>query len=233
MSAISSKGFPDETRRDRDPRVVRSREATLDAARSLFLDQGYAGTTMDEIAAAAGLTKRTLYNNYPDKETIFKHAVEDIMKFAGNFARGLEDRFSVVTSCDLLERTFYDLADELALSIIRIEVVAIRRLLIGEIRTFPAMASEYFDAAPGQVIAALSKGFERLARIELLRISQPKRAAAQFAYLIAGEHLDRAILTGTVPPKKEIVACARDGVETFLARYAVWPADRSISKRTS
>jgi TetR/AcrR family transcriptional repressor of mexJK operon len=176
---------------------------------------------MDDIATAAGLTKRTLYNNYPDKEMIFKHTVEEITKFAGAFARGLEDRFNVVTARDLLEPALYTLAEELALSIIRTEVVAIRRLLIGEAVTFPAMAAEYFDAAPGHVIKALTNGFARLAKKGMIRTNDPKRAAAQFAYLVAGEHIDQAMLIGTVPPKKEILACAREGVKTFLARYAV------------
>jgi hypothetical protein len=48
---------------------------------------------------------------------------------------------------------------------------------------------------------------------------QARRAAAQFAYLVAGELHDRAMLVGTTPPRKHVIACARDGVETFLARY--------------
>jgi hypothetical protein len=53
----------------------------------------------------------------------------------------------------------------------------------------------------------------------LLRIGNPRRTAAQFAYLVAGEPLDRAMLVGTIPSKAAIIAGARDGVETFVARY--------------
>jgi hypothetical protein len=53
----------------------------------------------------------------------------------------------------------------------------------------------------------------------LLRLANPRHAAAQFAYLLVGEPLDRAVLTGTIPAKARVVAGARDGVETFLARY--------------
>lgn len=226
MSAISKiagagKGDAMFARRERDPRVVRSRAAALEAARTLFLENGYAGTTMDEIAAVAGLARRTLYNNYPDKETLFIRIVGEMTTFAGDFARGLNERFSTAIDKGSLAPTLYDLGERLALGIIRPEVVAIRRLLIGEARTFPTLAQEYFDAAPGQVIAALAAGFAQLAESGNLRVLDPQRAAAQFAYLIAGEHLDRAMLVGTVPSKEEIIACARDGVETFLTRYAV------------
>jgi len=102
---------------------------------------------------------------------------------------------------------------------VRPEVIALRRLLIGEAKSFPALAAEYFDRAPGQVLEALAAGFEHLARRRLLRVADSRRAAAQFAYLVAGEPLDRAMLVGTIPSKSHVLACARDGVETFMARY--------------
>ena len=202
-----------------DPRVVRSRAAVVDAARTLFLRQGYAGTTMEEIAAAAGLTKRTLYNNYPDKEALFRQIVTDVTSFADAFVRRLRDELAVAVPSADVRTMLADLGRGLALGIVRPEVVAIRRLLIGEARAFPALAPEYFDRAPGRVLAALATGFARLGRRRLLRVADARRAAAQFAYLVAGELLDRAVLTGVVPPGDQVETVAREGVETFLARY--------------
>ena len=204
-----------------DPRVVRSRAALLDAARTLFLRKGYAGTTMEEIAALAGLTKRTVYNNYADKNALFTQIVADVIVYAEEFARGLRAEFNVGITAANLRATLDDVGRRLALGIMRPEVVALRRLLIGEARGFPALAADYFDRAPGQVIDALASGFEHLGQIGLLRVVDARRAAAQFAYLVAGEHLDRAMLVGTTPPKEHVIACAREGVQTFLARYEV------------
>ena len=202
-----------------DPRVVRSRAAVLDAARTLFLRHGYAGTTMEDIAAAAGLTKRTLYNNYGDKEALFTEIVTHVLAYAEQFVRGLHEEFDVgITKTNLREK-LHDLGGRLALGIVRPEVIALRRLLIGEARVFPTLGADYFDRAPGQVIDALAAGFASLARRRLLRVSDPHRAAAQFAYLVAGEPLDRAVLVGSLPTKAQVTACAQDGVATFLARY--------------
>ena len=74
--------------------------------------------------------------------------------------------------------------------------------------------------APAQVLAALAAGFERLTRDGLLRCPDPRIAAAQFAYLIVGEPLDRAMLVGTVASEEQVLTAAREGVQTFLARYA-------------
>jgi TetR/AcrR family transcriptional repressor of mexJK operon len=203
-----------------DPRVVRSRAAVVDAARTLFLRHGYAGTTMEEIAAQAGLTKRTLYNNYGDKEALFTQIVADVLAYAEAFVRGLHEEFAVGVTKANLRDVLDDLGRRLALGIVRPEVIALRRLLIGEARAFPTLAADYFDRAPGQVIEALAAGFESLARRRLLRIRDSRRAAAQFAYLVAGEHLDRAMLVGALPPKAQMITSAKDGVETFLARYS-------------
>jgi TetR/AcrR family transcriptional repressor of mexJK operon len=191
----------------------------VEAARTLFLRQGYAGTTMEEIAALAGLTKRTLYNNYPDKDALFTRIVVEVIAYAEEFARGLREEFIVGTTAGTLRATLDDLGRRLALGIVRPEVIALRRLLIGEARQFPALAREYFDRAPGQVLEALASGFEHLGQVGLLRVADARRAAAQFAYLVAGEPLDRAVLVGTIPPREHVIGCARDGVETFLARY--------------
>jgi TetR/AcrR family transcriptional repressor of mexJK operon len=205
-----------------DPRVVRSRAAVVEAARLLFLGKGYASTTMEEIAAQAGLTKRTLYNNYPDKESLFTQIVTETMAYAEAFARGLHDEFKADVTAKNLRVTLDDLARRLALGIMRPEVVALRRLLIGEAREFPAFGATYFERAPGQVLEALASGFKQWGRRGLLRVDDvtaARLAAAQFAYLVVGEPLDRAMLIGTMPSREHVITCAREGVETFLARY--------------
>ena len=174
---------------------------------------------MEQIAAAAGLTKRTVYNNYGGKDALFRQIVADVLAYAETFAHGLHEEFTVGVTATNLRVTLDDLARRLALGIVRPEVIALRRLLIGEARAFPRLGAEYFDRAPAQVLGALALGFAQLARRRLLRVDNARRAAAHFAYLVAGELLDRAMLVGTIPSKAAIIACARDGVETFLARY--------------
>lgn len=174
---------------------------------------------MDEIAAHAGITKRTVYNNYTDKEALFIQIVTDVIAYAEVFANGLNAELTGEMAPADLSAGLQDLARRLALAILRPEVVALRRLLIGEARAFPALATEYFERAPERVIVALASGFAHLASRGLLRMTDPRRAAEQFAYLVAGEPLDRAMLVGTTPTPEHVTACAREGVETFLARY--------------
>lgn len=200
--------------------MVRTRAAIVDAARVLFLRKGYAGTTMEDVAVQAGLAKRSVYNNYADKGALFTEIVAEVIAVAEAFAQSLREESVEGISARSLAPALRELGERLTLRIVRPEVIALRRLLIGEAREFPELARDYFDRAPGQVIDALAARFGILAGRRLLRLTDTHRAAAQFAYLVAGEPLDRAILVGTVPPRDAVIAGAREGVETFLARYA-------------
>ena len=179
---------------------------------------------MEQIAEAAGLTKRTLYNNYADKETLFLGIVRDMTAVAEAYARELPSILTHGTTRDTVTQRLTDAGERLALAVVREEVISLRRLLIGEGRAFPTVATEYFERAPGQVLQALSAAFQQMARDGVLHLEAPLRpharlAAEQFAYLVAGAPLDRAMLTGIVPKRAELLRAAAEGVTTFLARY--------------
>ena len=139
------------------------------------------------------------------------------MAFAETFARVLHQELTGGIAGANLAGMIDHLGRRFAIAVMRPEVVALRRLLIGGARAFPDLGSEYFDRAPGQVLDALATGFEGLG---LLRVSDPRLAAAQFAYLMVGAPLDRSMLVRTVAPKEHVIACAREGVQTFLTRCA-------------
>lgn len=56
----------------------RKREAIMRAAVDEFRTAGYEATSMDRIAAAAGVSKRTVYNHFPSKEELFSHILEEL-----------------------------------------------------------------------------------------------------------------------------------------------------------
>lgn len=60
----------------------RTRRALLRAARNSFARRGYAGTSADEIAVRAGVTRGTLYHQFGDKERLFRAVCEEVEKDA-------------------------------------------------------------------------------------------------------------------------------------------------------
>jgi AcrR family transcriptional regulator len=57
-----------------------TRSALTDAARQLFGQRGYAGTSIDEIVAAAGVTKGAMYHHFSDKGALFKAVFEQVQQ---------------------------------------------------------------------------------------------------------------------------------------------------------
>ena len=71
-------GPPDERR------STRKRRAMLDAATTAFLRKGYAGTSMDEIAALAAVSKQTVYKHFDSKERLFIEIVTSTVNEASD-----------------------------------------------------------------------------------------------------------------------------------------------------
>ena len=81
------------------PRGLITRQAILNAAHQLFVQQGYHGTSMRQIAEAAGIGLSSLYNYFQSKEGVFRnvffefhpyHTVLPVLRnAAGGFNRGL------------------------------------------------------------------------------------------------------------------------------------------------
>jgi TetR/AcrR family transcriptional regulator, mexJK operon transcriptional repressor len=188
----------------------------LEAATNLFLLNGYVSTSMDDIAETAGVSKRTVYNNFADKEALFREVVMAATGIAEEFAA---DAAAELADPDDLPAALSALAHRLALSATDSRVVRLRRLLVGEAHRFPDLAAEYYRLAPGRVISTLAAAFQSLALRGRLPVTDPDRAAEQFAFLVLGAALDRAMFDGreATPDTDTVVRAAADGVRTFLA----------------
>ncbi|MDR6906472.1 TetR/AcrR family transcriptional repressor of mexJK operon [Agromyces sp. 3263] len=204
-----------------DPRITRSRALIMDAAARVFLERGYPGTSVDDIAAEAGVSKRTVYNVFDDKEQLFRaiigRAIETAERFSFDFA-------STTADADDLEAALVALARELAASVLGGRVVPLRRLLIGEASRFPGFAADYYERAPGRVMAAIADALRRLGERGLLRIDDAQVAAEHFAFLAIGPSLDRALFDVAgdtdAATATHAVERAERGAAVFLRAYA-------------
>lgn len=65
---------------DRHGRADLTRQGLVDAARKLFGERGYAGTSIEEVVRAAGVTKGAMYHHFRDKDDLFRSVVEDVKR---------------------------------------------------------------------------------------------------------------------------------------------------------
>jgi TetR/AcrR family transcriptional repressor of mexJK operon len=223
MVRVSPTG-PDDGRpgarvgRAQDPRTRRTRAAVVEAATTLFLRQGYQGTSTDDIARLAGVSKRTLYNNFGDKERLFTEIILGITVTAEQLA---DELAAELHHAEDVPAALGDVAHRLLDAVTRPLVLQLRRLLIAEARRLPDLAREYYRAAPGRVLGALADALGSLAERGALVVPDPQRAADHFAFLVLGATLDRAMFEGeqSVPSDAELRRTADEATRAFLAAY--------------
>lgn len=198
-------------------RSARKRRAIVDAATTLFLRHGYLGTSMDQIAAFAAVSKPTVYKFFPDKERLFTAIVAETLDRASTpFLAEL----SRVAETGRLAGDLRQLARDYLATVIQPPVLQLRRLVIGASHQLPGLARAYYEQAPERTLLALAGCFGRLADRGLLRVVDPELAASHFAFLVLGRALDKSLFCGDEPfPAGELAAQADAGAAAFLAAY--------------
>ena len=199
-------------------RSVRKHKAILKAARAVFLRNGYLGTSVDEIAALAAVSKQTVYKHFADKESLFTEIVISTVNEASDQVSN--EVLSIQDSGDV-EADLRDLARRQLALVIQPRILQLRRLVIGEVARFPEPGRTFYEQGPGRTIAALAATFERLAARGRLQLDDPFLAAAHFNWLIMSIPLNRAMLLGDdePPAPADLDRYADTGVRVFLAAY--------------
>jgi len=206
------------------PLPTRKRAARLasggtirEAAARLFLDHGYQGTSMDDIAAAAGVSKQTIYTHFSSKEQLFG---ELVLSNADRVSQFLDRIEALVAQPDLAE-SLAELARDYIRFVIRPEVLRLRRLVLGEAGRFPELARRYYELVPERVYQALAKSLQTLADQQRLCVDHPLIAAGHFAWLALGMPLDRGMFSPgeAALSDAEVDHQAQAAVRVFLAAY--------------
>jgi TetR/AcrR family transcriptional repressor of mexJK operon len=201
-----------------EPRSTRKRKAIVEAATTAFLRNGYLGTSMDEIAALAGVSKQTVYKHFSDKQRLFSEIVAGTVDEAGD---PVEDELGKLQDSADVEADLRDLARRQLAMVMQPKLMQLRRLVIGEANRFPELGRTFYERGAGRTLAALATAFERLAARGTLELDDPELAAAHFNWLVMSAPINRAMLLGdeAIPSRAELDRYADAGVRAFLAAY--------------
>lgn len=201
-----------------ETRMLRTRRTILDAARGLFLERGYVPTSMDEVAAGAGVSKQTVYAHFHTKEALFLELVDSMTGTAGDTHRAqladpVDDRPIQPFLTEYAER-------QLAI-VLTPELMRLRRLVIGEAGRFPELGRTLHARGPGRSIGRLTQALEHYRALGQVRMEDARSAAAFFNWLVMGEPVNDAMLIGdqAIPGPAALKAHAREAVRIFLAAY--------------
>ena len=197
-----------------------SQQAIVAAAERLFLERGFGSVSMDELAEAAGVARRTLYNQFASKEEIFRemlHQVSGQLEHA--LPPGIETQGDVEHVLRLVARMILELHK-------RPEYLGFLRMVVADSRQFPWIAEE-FAAVMEPLTERLTRYLAHLTAMRILDCRNPLLAAHQFMGMLNELSL-WPWMTGreSAPvPEKDII---EETIRMFLQHYR-----RPRSKRHS
>jgi TetR/AcrR family transcriptional regulator, regulator of autoinduction and epiphytic fitness len=192
------------------------RRAMLDAAIAEFQKCGYESASMDAIAAASAVSKRTLYNHFSSKEVLFRSLVDEMCKRV-SLLSGLRYEPDVPVRDQLLRY-----AKDSARLIQDTETLALFRAVLAEhVRNPDLVASameQYWRDEYG-----FTEWVSAACRDGKLHARSPGRASRHFASLIKGIVVWPVVLRQATPKPRETSAAIQEAIDMFLAFYGTKP----------
>lgn len=200
-------------------RTARKRRAILEAATEVFLQHGYIGASMDEVAAKAAVSKQTVYKQFADKEHLF---AEIIVGRTGALGDRLAAVYATLDDATDVRLALRDVGGQLLQSLSLPDVLQLRRLVIAEADRFPDVSGTWWERAFHPSLVLLGEALQRMAGRGLLReLDDPTLAAYHLAGLVMYKPMNRMMFAGTaaVSPPDELAYLADRAADVFLAAY--------------
>jgi len=197
-------------------RLNRERQI-LDAALTVFAAQGYSGTTMDAVAAEAGVTKPTLYSYFPSKESLFQAMMlgkRDVML----------DVFQHPSSKGMVA-DLVNFAWAYADTVMRPDMLSLARLIIGEVGRFPEIGRAYQASGPDHLLRGIMRYLEDQRDAGRLGFDDAELAAQDLWGLILSAPRTQALyMPDAIPDRLTLHRYITNGLRVFLKAYSTSPA---------
>jgi len=176
------------------------RRAILRAGKTVFLKSGFGGTSMDEVAARAGVSKMTVYRHFGSKEELFGGIITDLCNRI--VAEDFEHIFELAP-----EEALKHYAQRMVDIVFAPDTIELHRNVIAESRRFPKLGRFFYNSGPQVCIDALARYFARNRGNPRFRIADPLRAAEEFLELLRGyAHMRVLLKIDRAPGRREISA---------------------------
>ncbi|MFD0306872.1 TetR/AcrR family transcriptional regulator [Streptomyces sp. NPDC127119] len=194
--------------------ALEKRAAIMEAATGLFLESGYDGTSLARIAEAAGVSKATLFKQFPTKAALFGAIVTESWRGGadGETAPKPGDPAAGLTTIgnryvELLTRPGMD---------------ALFRIVIAEAPRFPELARIQFEHGKMPFFDTVAKYLEEEKAAGHVRLEDSTTAATQFLGMISNHVFwPRLLLVDWDPEGIDTHRVVAEAVATTLARYGV------------
>jgi AcrR family transcriptional regulator len=191
------------------PKEESRREKIIAASASVFFEKGFSRTSMDDVIAIIGGSKRTLYRYFPSKDELFFAVVTGV---ADRTMEGLK----VKHNRDL-RQTLMTFGESYLRTVISPDGLSLFRAVSSEAPHLPKLGERFLQDSTNRVSQLLADYFEEQNQRQPAEpIGNPKLAAGQFLALVRGQIHFAALLGGPIPSGRDLVIAVSQAVETFL-----------------
>ena len=193
------------------------RRQILDGARKVFMDLGFDGASMNEIARAAGVSKGTLYVYFADKSRLFEAIVEDEALEKGKTAYNLDPGRDVETTLREFGRTYIG-------AMCRPGGGSSIRTVMAIAERMPDVGRQFYENVLAKTINRLADYLQAHVRPGDLAIEDCQLAAAQFMQMCQATLFLPFVFQAEPAPSAERIARVVDSAtRVFLATYRPRP----------
>lgn len=191
------------------------RRLVLAGAREAFRELGFERTSVDTIAARAGVSKATVYSHFQDKAALFVACFEEESAVLRS-----EYLACLTEPSGALEEALQHLGEKLMTVFVSPGGTALYRHTCAEIGRFPEVGRMIFERGPAVAYENIAAYLARWAERGALRMDDARAAAVHFVLLCQGELVVRAQL-GVLDDsmEHEIRETVRRGVAVFIKAY--------------
>jgi AcrR family transcriptional regulator len=198
---------------ENDPKarlMTRKREAIINAALTAFLDEGYGGSSVNRIAANAGVSITTLYRHFDSKDDLYVAVIQEAC-----------DTLAQSADLDWLDlpplEGLTEAGSRLLNHILSEQQLALFRVVARDAQRFPELGRRYQQEIIGDRIDLFTRHLSHWPADLRSKVSDPTRAAHVFSALLQAEIMDTALLGGPVPDAAAIRTRAHQAATDLLA----------------
>jgi AcrR family transcriptional regulator len=194
------------------------RRQILDGARKVFMDLGFDGASMGEIARSAGVSKGTLYVYFADKSRLFEAIVEEESLEQGKVKFNFDPARDVTT-------TLMDFGQAYIQMLCRPGGGSATRTVMAIAERMPEVGRRFYNNVVALTIARLAGYLEIRAGSGELAIEDCQLAATQFMQMCQASLFMPFIFQAAPAPSAERIAeVVESATRMFLAGYRTKPA---------
>jgi AcrR family transcriptional regulator len=191
------------------------RRQILDGAHQVFTVRGFDAASMSDIAAAANVSKGTLYVYFADKEHLFVALIERERETQRREA------FAALEDDPDMERALFNLGQKLSCLLTSAFAMSAHRIVVGVAERMPDLGREFYENGPMQGTKRIAAYLDRKVGEGVLAIEDTTLAATQFLDLCQSTLLRPRLFNAVrePPTSEEVDRVVVSAVAMFLARY--------------